>query len=104
MKSYKILLVCSGGMSTSVLMNKMQKYGEENGIDMKVDACGTNKYEDEAAKYDIILLGPRLHTERHRFRKLLGFRSFPSSRRTMHSAMLPISSRGSMRFWGQIAS
>ena len=60
MKSYKILLVCSGGMSTSVLMNKMQKYAEEIGIDMKVDACGTNKYEDEAAGYDIILLGPQI--------------------------------------------
>ena len=60
MKSYKILLVCSGGMSTSVLMSKMQKYGEENGIDVKVDACGTNKYMDEAAGYDIILLGPQI--------------------------------------------
>ncbi|MCC6106442.1 MAG: PTS sugar transporter subunit IIB [Coriobacteriaceae bacterium] len=77
MKSYKILLVCSGGMSTSVLMNKMQKYGEENGIDMKVDACGTNKYEDEAAKYDIILLGPQIAYRKAQIQKTVGIPVVP---------------------------
>ena len=60
MKDYKILLVCSGGMSTSVLMNKMEKYAQEKGISLKVDACGTGNYEDEAKDYDIILLGPQI--------------------------------------------
>ena len=46
MKEYKILLVCSGGMSTSVLMNKMEKYAQEKGISLKVDACGTGNYGD----------------------------------------------------------
>lgn len=59
-KSYKILLVCSGGMSTSVLMKKMEKYARENDIDLKVDACGTGNYQDEAADYDLILLGPQI--------------------------------------------
>lgn len=60
MKEYKILLVCSGGMSTSVLMNKMEKYANDSGISLKVDACGTGNYEDEAKDYDIILLGPQI--------------------------------------------
>ena len=60
MKEYKILLVCSGGMSTSVLMNKMEKYAQEKGISLAVDACGTGNYEDEAKDYDIILLGPQI--------------------------------------------
>ena len=60
MKSYKILLVCSGGMSTSVLMNKMRQYGEENGVDITVDARGTNNYQEQAPKYDVILLGPQI--------------------------------------------
>lgn len=38
MKDYKILLVCSGGMSTTILMTKMQKYAEEKGFSLKVDA------------------------------------------------------------------
>ena len=60
MKDYKILLVCSGGMSTSVLMNKMETYAQAKGSSLKVDACGTGNYEDEAKDYDIILLGPQI--------------------------------------------
>lgn len=60
MDSYKILLVCSGGMSTSVLMNKMKKYAEEHNITLSVDACGTTQYLDEAGDYSIILLGPQI--------------------------------------------
>lgn len=60
MKGHRILLVCSGGMSTSVLMSKMEKYYEERGIDAKVLACGTDKYVDEAPGFDIILLGPQV--------------------------------------------
>lgn len=60
MKSYKILLVCSGGMSTSVLMKKMQDYASENGVDLTCDACGTANYQDEAKDYDVILLGPQV--------------------------------------------
>lgn len=60
MKSYKILLVCSGGMSTSVLMKKMEKYAADNGIELSVDACGTGNYEDEAGDYNVILLGPQI--------------------------------------------
>ena len=60
MKEYKILLVCSGGMSTSILMSKMQKYAEENGFSLKIDACGTNNYQNEAPDYDVILLGPQI--------------------------------------------
>lgn len=57
---YRILLVCSGGMSTSVLMDKMQRYATEHDVVIKVDACGTSNYADEAADYDIILLGPQV--------------------------------------------
>lgn len=60
MKEYKILLVCSGGMSTAVLMKKIEQYGEKNGLSIKIDAVGTASYEDKAADYDVILLGPQI--------------------------------------------
>lgn len=77
MKSYKILLVCSGGMSTSVLMSKMQKYGTENDIDIQVDACGTNKYEEEAPSYDIILLGPQIAYRKAQIQKTVSIPVVP---------------------------
>lgn len=60
MKDYKILLVCSGGMSTTILMTKMQKYAEEKGFSLKVDACAMGVCQDKAPEYDVILLGPQI--------------------------------------------
>lgn len=60
MKDYKILLVCSGGMSTTILMTKMQKYAEEKGFSLKVDACAASACQEKAAEYDVILLGPQI--------------------------------------------
>ena len=32
----KVLLICAGGMSTGILMKKMEKYAEDKGIELKV--------------------------------------------------------------------
>lgn len=42
---YKILFVCAGGMSTGLLMRKMEKYAAQEGINLKIDACGVGGYE-----------------------------------------------------------
>ena len=54
----KILLVCAAGASTSIVMKKMEKYAEENGIDLSVRAYSYEEYEPVAAESDVILLGP----------------------------------------------
>jgi cellobiose PTS system EIIB component len=56
----KILLVCAGGMSTSILMKKMSKYAEKNGIMLKIEAAGLSTYQDVYKSYDVILLGPQV--------------------------------------------
>jgi PTS system cellobiose-specific IIB component len=60
MDSYKILLVCSGGMSTSALMKKMETYASSKNIELKIDACGTGGYKDRYQNFDVILLGPQV--------------------------------------------
>ena len=47
----KVLLICAGGMSTGILMRKMEKYAEEQGM---------SAYEDVYKNYDVILLGPQV--------------------------------------------
>ena len=42
----KVLLICAGGMSTGILMKKMEKYAEDKGIELKIDAVGMSAYED----------------------------------------------------------
>ena len=49
----KVLLICAGGMSTGILMKKMEKYAQEKGIDLKIDAVGMSAYEDSYKKAEI---------------------------------------------------
>ena len=60
MKDFKILLVCSGGMSTSILMKKMEAYAKEHDFNLEIEAVGMGVYKDIAANYDIMLLGPQI--------------------------------------------
>ena len=52
----KVLLICAGGMSTGILMRKMEKYAEEQGISLKIEAVGMSAYEDVYKNYDVIIV------------------------------------------------
>ncbi len=56
----KILLVCAGGFSTSILMNKVRKWAKENNEDITIDAKGKEAYESIYREYDCILIGPQI--------------------------------------------
>ena len=56
----KLLLICAGGASTSILMRKMEKYAAANGIDFTVEAHGISEYVDYAQDFDVIMLGPQI--------------------------------------------
>jgi cellobiose PTS system EIIB component len=54
-----ILLCCSAGMSSSLLVSKMKKTAQEQGIQCKIWAVSSDtvlKHIDEA---DVVLLGPQ---------------------------------------------
>lgn len=56
----KILLICAGGMSTGLLMKKMEKNWEEKGEDHSINAVGLSEYMDVYKDYDIIMTGPQV--------------------------------------------
>lgn len=56
----KILLVCSAGMSTSMLVNKMKKYAEENEIEADINAVAISEAYKVIDDVDIVLLGPQV--------------------------------------------
>lgn len=56
----KILLVCGAGMSTSILMNKMKKYAEDNGIELEISATSVESAAEVSANYEVILMGPQV--------------------------------------------
>ncbi|VBB06989.1 phosphotransferase system eiib component type 2/3 [Lucifera butyrica] len=55
-----ILLVCSAGMSTSLLVNKMKKESEARGNQDDIFACSVDELESYLDKYEVILLGPQM--------------------------------------------
>jgi len=56
----KILLCCSSGMSTSMMVNKMRTVAKENNVPVEVDAVGLDKFSEAVKVYDVILLGPQV--------------------------------------------
>lgn len=55
-----ILLVCSAGMSTSMLVKKMQEAAEKKGIEATIWAVGDAEAQMNSEKADVIMLGPQV--------------------------------------------
>ncbi|WP_306765430.1 PTS sugar transporter subunit IIB [Oceanivirga salmonicida] len=66
----KIMLCCSGGMSTSILVNKMREEAKSRGINVEIWAIAVNRFEDEFSKADVILLGPQIKYQLKSFKEL----------------------------------
>lgn len=57
----RILLMCAAGMSTSLLVTKMEKYAKEVGhLDLVISAEPVEDLEDNVDDYDVFLLGPQV--------------------------------------------
>ncbi|WP_270255305.1 PTS sugar transporter subunit IIB [Collinsella intestinalis] len=55
-----ILLCCSAGMSTSMMVSKMQAAADERGIEATIWAVPEAQAQANAEKADVILLGPQV--------------------------------------------
>lgn len=55
-----ILLVCSAGMSTSLLVTKMQKAAEEQGKVHTIWAVSEAEAYKNIEKADVVLIGPQM--------------------------------------------
>lgn len=56
----RILLACSAGMSTSLLVTKMQAAAKEQNIDVKIWAIPEANLSNEVKECDVVLLGPQV--------------------------------------------
>jgi len=55
-----ITLLCSLGMSTGILVDKMVKDGKDMGLELDVDALPYDRLTDRINQTDILLLGPQV--------------------------------------------
>ncbi len=65
-----ILLICSAGMSTNMLMKKMKEAAASKRLQVNIWAVGEALVEDNIPKADIVLLGPQVRYLLHRVEEL----------------------------------
>lgn len=56
----RIILVCSAGMSTSLLVSKMEAAAKAKGIDCTINAYGESQLRNHEDEMDVLLLGPQV--------------------------------------------
>ncbi|PWU70015.1 MULTISPECIES: PTS sugar transporter subunit IIB [Gracilibacillus] len=56
----KILLICSAGMSTSILVDKMKKAAEDKGISAEINAVAESELQNHLDGLDVVLIGPQV--------------------------------------------
>lgn len=61
----RVLFVCSGGMSSAIVVDALKKEAEKNGVKVEVLAVGTQEFDAEVRNgWDIAMVAPQV---RHRF-------------------------------------
>ena len=65
-----ILLICSAGMSTSLLEKSILDYMKDNSIKGNVEALGSYAAQPKIKEFDILLLGPQVRFMKSKYEKL----------------------------------
>ena len=79
MSKTTIMLVCSAGMSTSLLVTKMQKAAEEQGLETDIFAVSASDADNHLAakEVDVLLLGPQVRFMKAQFESKLADKGIP---------------------------
>lgn len=74
-----IMLVCSAGMSTSLLVTKMEKAAEARGLDADIFAVSAAEADQNLSSknVDVLLLGPQVRFMKSQFEKKLADKDIP---------------------------
>lgn len=56
----KIILVCSAGMSTSMLVNKMRASATERNMEADINAVAESQLKNNLENLDVVLIGPQV--------------------------------------------
>ena len=67
----KILLVCSAGMSTSLLVTKMLKAAATINLEVEISAHSAGEAKKLVKNADVVLLGPQVRFMKNEFIKLV---------------------------------
>lgn len=68
----RILLCCAAGMSTSMVVQRMEKVAKEKNIAVEINAVGLDEFSEQIGEYDCCLLGPQIKYKLADFTPLAG--------------------------------
>lgn len=71
----RIMLACAQGLSTSLLVTKMQEAAAAQGVEAKIWATSYLSVEDELGNFDVLLLGPQVRHAANDIMKTVGDRA-----------------------------
>ncbi|WP_394246753.1 PTS sugar transporter subunit IIB [Vibrio profundi] len=66
----KILLCCSAGMSTSMLVKKMQEAAVVKEIECHIEAVSVSVFDELIQDFDVCLLGPQVRFQQDELQKV----------------------------------
>lgn len=67
-----ILLVCNAGMSTTMLVKKMQDAATADNIDVEIEAKSLTEAKRDLSGVDCILIGPQIRYELNNVKAVAG--------------------------------
>lgn len=68
----KIMLACQAGMSTSILVAKMEEEAKKQGKEYKIWAIDQSLIERELGNFDVLLLGPQIQHTLKKVKRIVG--------------------------------
>lgn len=68
----RIMLACALGMSTSLVVTKMEEAAKEQGKDYKIWAVDQTEVEKQMGEFDVLLLGPQVRHLMRKIKKIVG--------------------------------
>ena len=66
-----VMLVCSAGMSTSLLVEKVKTAAKEKDVELNITALSETEAKNDYSRADILLLGPQVRYLESVFRRVL---------------------------------
>lgn len=73
----KILLICSAGMSTSLLVSKMKAAAKVKKVDCSINAVAETEIDDYEEDFDVLLLGPQVRFLFNKFKERYEDKNIP---------------------------
>lgn len=72
-----ILLCCSAGMSTSLLVERMKRAAQERGLQAEIEAIPVADFESRVDEATVLLLGPQVKYKLAAFREIAAAKGKP---------------------------